>query len=247
MDGPEGAEEGWLEVFAWVAEKQREMKTGTAAVVGAKEGAPVDAEQVGLHEKAAKLRMYRGPSSSTANVVTDAVNPPEWSRSQNQSLEVPIGITISPATPEIESHDRPGFMEQQSNIIINEPYSEKDSDSLRGRRIGEDEKQHDLVKKKNKALSLHDKEKADSKAINHTVVDSLHPKGKRSLSSDRSGTGDTSKSKKVQQMLKNRVDKGRAGISAVSRKIGHGVGKNGVRRTNSTPGMPLLDAYVSAF
>lgn len=237
MDGPEGAEEGWLEVFAWVAEKQREMKTGSAVGAGAKEGAPVEAERPEMHEKAAKLRMYRGPSASTANVVTDAVNPPEWSRSQNQSLEVPIGITISPATPEIETHDRSGLMEQQSNIIVSEPYDEKDSNSLRGRRVGEDEKRHNLIKKKEKAPSLHDKEKADSRAVNHAIVGGLHPKSKRSLSSDRSGGGgDTSKSKKVQQMLKNRVDKGRAGISAVSRKIGHGVVKNGVRRTNSTPG-----------
>ncbi len=237
-------------MFAWVAEKQREMKTGPTAVVGAKEGAPVDAEQPGLHEKAAKLRNVpwterkhgeRGDGRCEPTGVVALTEPVLG--------EVPIGITISPATPEIESHDRPGFMEQQSNIIIDEPYNEKDGDSLRGRRIGEDEKQHDLIKKKNKALSLHDKEKTDSRATNHTVVDGLHPKGKRSLSSDRSGTGDTSKSKKVQQMLKNRVDKGRAGISAVSRKIGHGVGKNGVRRTNSTPGMRYVMpiSYITAF
>lgn len=60
---------------------------------------------------------------------------------------------------------------------------------------------------------------------------------KRSISIDR---GDTSKSKKVQQILKDRVHKGRAGISAVSRKIGHGVSKHHhlhLRRTNSSPGM----------
>lgn len=60
---------------------------------------------------------------------------------------------------------------------------------------------------------------------------------KRSASIDR----DTSKSKKVQQMLKNRVHQGQAKFTAVSRKIGHGVVRNGpLRRSNSTPG-----AYVT--
>jgi hypothetical protein len=61
---------------------------------------------------------------------------------------------------------------------------------------------------------------------------------KRSISMDR---GDITKNKKVQQvqqMLKARVHKSRAGITAVSRKIGHGVSKHHqlhLRRTNSSP------------
>ncbi|KAJ7471989.1 hypothetical protein FB451DRAFT_1090193 [Mycena latifolia] len=54
----------------------------------------------------------------------------------------------------------------------------------------------------------------------------------RSLSIDR----DTSKSKKMQQMLKNRVNKGQAQISTISKKIGSSVVRNGsLRRSNSTP------------
>lgn len=56
----------------------------------------------------------------------------------------------------------------------------------------------------------------------------------RSLSIDR---GDTSKSKKMQQALKNRVNKGQARISTISKRIGSGVVRNGtLRRSNSTPG-----------
>jgi len=63
-------------------------------------------------------------------------------------------------------------------------------------------------------------------------------KPKRSSSSERDGRGDTTKTKKVQQMLKEQVHKSRAGITAVSRKIGHGVTKNGsLRRSTSTPGL----------
>jgi hypothetical protein len=56
---------------------------------------------------------------------------------------------------------------------------------------------------------------------------------KRSNSIDR----DTSKSKKVQKMLKTGVHKGQARISNISRKIGNGVVRTGsLRRINSTPG-----------
>jgi len=69
---------------------------------------------------------------------------------------------------------------------------------------------------------------------------------KRSLSIDR-GDSSMSKKEKVQQILKNRVHKGRAGITAVSRKIGHGVSKHHqfqLRRTNSTPGLSLPSGPV---
>lgn len=61
----------------------------------------------------------------------------------------------------------------------------------------------------------------------------LSPLSKRSFATDR----DASAGKKMQQMLKNRVHKGQEKISTISRKIGHGVVRNGnMRRTNSTPG-----------
>lgn len=57
-------------------------------------------------------------------------------------------------------------------------------------------------------------------------------KVKRSYSIDR----DASKSKKVQQMLKNRVHKSQVRITTISKKIGNGVVRNGsLRRANSTP------------
>ncbi|KAJ7280178.1 hypothetical protein C8J57DRAFT_1501622 [Mycena rebaudengoi] len=55
----------------------------------------------------------------------------------------------------------------------------------------------------------------------------------RSLSIDRA---DTSKSKKMQQILKNRVNKDQARISTISKKIRSGVTRGGnLRRSNSTP------------
>ncbi|KIJ67164.1 hypothetical protein HYDPIDRAFT_25637 [Hydnomerulius pinastri MD-312] len=59
-------------------------------------------------------------------------------------------------------------------------------------------------------------------------------KARRSFSMDQ----DSSTGKKMQQMLKNRVHKGQEKISTISKKIGHGVVKNGslhLRRTTSAP------------
>lgn len=48
---------------------------------------------------------------------------------------------------------------------------------------------------------------------------------------------DGSTGKKVQQMFKNRVHKGQEKISTISKKIGHGVARNGnLKRANSAPG-----------
>lgn len=58
---------------------------------------------------------------------------------------------------------------------------------------------------------------------------------KRSMSIDR----ESSTGKKVQQMLKSRVHKSQRRISTISKKIGHGMGKNGnasLRRATSAPG-----------
>ncbi|KAF9221151.1 TPR-like protein [Gyrodon lividus] len=57
---------------------------------------------------------------------------------------------------------------------------------------------------------------------------------KRSFSMDR----DSSTGRRMQQMLKNRVHKGQEKISTISKKIGHGVVRNGslhLRRTTSAP------------
>lgn len=100
---------------------------------------------------------------------------------------------------------------------------------IRGTNEGEKEKE------KNKKEKDEEKEKKGANG--------MPSKSKRSTSSERiARSGDTTKTKKVQRLLKDQVHKGRAGITAVSRKIGHGVTKNGpLRRSNSTPSMSLFD------
>ncbi|KAH9026859.1 hypothetical protein EDB85DRAFT_2148953 [Lactarius pseudohatsudake] len=57
---------------------------------------------------------------------------------------------------------------------------------------------------------------------------------------------DKSAGKKVQKMLKNRVHKEQRRISTIGRKIGHGVGKQGLslRRTTSTPSEDFLSSLL---
>jgi hypothetical protein len=241
MNGAEGAEEGWLEVFAWTAERRRELRNGLDTAVGERKDfapTPVGVEPPQPEEKLAKMRMYQGLSVSAANM-TSNVTPNTMSASWNgttthQSLEVPIGIMISPATPEIDAHEEVRFVEEP--VVVSGVYDEKDEGGLRGRRADGQDLQSNQAIDMQKTPSLREKEILVSKAIYSPANGTLYPKIKRSMSSER-GTGDTSKSKKVQQMLKNRVHKSRAGITAVSRKIGHGVVKNGgLRRSTSTPG-----------
>ena len=118
-----------------------------------------------------------------------------------QTLEVPIPITVSPATPDVENT-------RIETISIDYGIVEKEG--------GERDKEKDKAR---------DKEKKEF----------LAGLRKRSASIDQD-TLDVFKPKKMGQMLKNRVHKGRAGITAVSRRIGNGVTKNGgARRSSSTP------------
>ena len=93
--------------------------------------------------------------------------------------------------------------------------------------IIEGEKEKDKNKK--------DKEKEkEKKPVNR--MSSKSSKRSTSLEVDVRGDATKTKKEKVQQLLKHQVHKGRAGITAVSRKIGHGVTRNGgLRRSNSTP------------
>lgn len=61
----------------------------------------------------------------------------------------------------------------------------------------------------------------------------------QSQSPERERDRDTSKGKKVQKMLKDRVNKGQARINTISRKIGNGVVRSSgvsLHRSNSAPG-----------
>ena len=259
MEGPEGAEEGWLDVFSWVANQNTAQSDGTKYAPSTRAGGTDDghgrpetalgAPSVRTHVTANKTGTYdvlnRGPS------VVDV------SRGDEQSLIVPIGITISPATP---NNDPEGG---QSRVSLTEVFDEKvalhESDK-KGNKIQkmvskisnsghEDEKaweSGDRGRSSDGKRSLEVKAKlkrSSSVQDRHETAsindDSLHPKSKRSTSGDRTH-GDHSASKKVQQML----HKSRAGITAVSRKIG---GKGHLRRTNSTPGIYSSFICVCAY
>ncbi|KAJ3506279.1 hypothetical protein NLJ89_g6955 [Agrocybe chaxingu] len=210
FEGAEGAEQGWLDVFAWVADKR-----GAAATADGASGASQPRQSLdGLRRSIDRLSADPAGIEKTTSPTYPGLPNSSSETGPRQSLTVPppIPIMISPATPDAEKMDVP-------------PPPVPTADSMLEREK-EDKKERD-VRKERKASS------------------GLHPKSKRSSSIERD-RGDTSKSKKVGQMLKNRVDKGRAGITAVSRKIGHGVVKNGpLRRSSSTPDFAVVFQQTS--
>ncbi|KAJ6516759.1 hypothetical protein C8R47DRAFT_1088233 [Mycena vitilis] len=183
VEGAEGAESKWLEIFQWIAERR-----GLA-------GASVPSES-GRH--VAGMSNLKSPSELVLSVSRSShdrgsADPPQQESASAAPLDtealvppMPIPITISPATPD----------ETSRNFSTD----------------------HKLT------------EKIPEESTNGNGAP-VNGRG-RSLSIDR----DTSKSKKMQQMLKNRVNKGQARISTISKRIGGGVVRNGtLRRTNSTP------------
>ncbi|KAF8907603.1 hypothetical protein CPB84DRAFT_1768330 [Gymnopilus junonius] len=233
VGGPEGAEQGWLEIFSWVAEK-RGVGSGTTTSVGNPEASsqtrhslddtnaalPIDVAETELQtgslpsvpydlgrdlEKAAKPTSSKRLTLSLSKKVskTDASPLP------SNTLVIPVGIKISPATPELEP-------EVQRQLELVESAQAHNAESLL-----ETGDVREIVREKGKEKSQ---------------LNGFGTRQKRSLSIDRDNRGDSSKSKKVQQILKGSVHKGRAGITAVSKKIGHEIARNGVlRRSTSNP------------
>ncbi|KAF7305491.1 hypothetical protein HMN09_00801900 [Mycena chlorophos] len=179
VDGAEGAEGKWLEVFQWIAERRgvtaqhsrpptmHNLKSPSELVLSVSRTS---------HDKGPSDPTTTEPTAPLADATDDALLPPP-----------PVAIMVQPATPD----------ENSRNI----------SEAKLPERISE--------------------EKESQSILNGNVTRD------RSLSIDRDTS---SKSKKMQQMLKNRVNKGQARISTISKKIGSGVVRpGGLRRSNSTP------------
>ncbi|KXN92633.1 Putative cargo-transport protein ypp1 [Leucoagaricus sp. SymC.cos] len=186
VEGPEGAELKWVEVFSWIAEKKGALHSSEQSHRHSMESAVPPS----MMDKTFVTSQTQAPLTTVAtNAAGEAGVPSLTVQSHDQLIVAPIPITISPATPTENIQNAISPFEE----VISEKGGEKEKSKVNGLRV------------------------------------------KRSISIDR---GDTSKSKKVQQMLKDRVHKGRRGITAVSRKIGHGVSKHHqlhLRRTNSSP------------
>ncbi|KAJ7854317.1 hypothetical protein B0H14DRAFT_2756738 [Mycena olivaceomarginata] len=194
VDGAEGAEGKWLEVFAWIAERR-----GVAAAASESGRHPVGMNNLKspseLVLSVSRSSHDKGPSEPSPSHVQQQPASAVPLDDEHEPLTLPIPIipiTISPATPD----------EVTRNLSTTD---------------------HKLTEN-----IVEEKEKP-----NGTGNGSVDGSRGRSLSIDR---GDTSKSKKMQQMLKNRVNKGQARISTISKRIGSGVVRNGtLRRSNSTP------------
>ncbi|KAF8804168.1 hypothetical protein BYT27DRAFT_7170685 [Phlegmacium glaucopus] len=248
VEGAEGAEELWLEVFGWVAERRSAAAAdgGGGAQRRSIDGitqrssdhisssqhhttTTIDASPHHLHpnpnahhhHQQLQQQQVNYPGAPTnqmyqTQTLAHGSSDLDTNGSITDSLPPPIliPITISPASP-IDGEkggDDGGFLK-----ILEE--REKGMDKEKGR-----EKEKDQGKEK------------------RTLNNTFRPKRSTSIddnnNSNRLGLGlDVQKSKKnVSQMLKGSVKKSRAGITAATKKLGHGVVRpRGLRRSTSTP------------
>ncbi|TFK25843.1 hypothetical protein FA15DRAFT_755465 [Coprinopsis marcescibilis] len=208
--GAEGAEQGWLDVYAWVAEKRGVAPAPLTESSGeAHPRQSFDGRHSMMHMSQISVTALNATTVKSVEEVgqveqevarLDVTEVTEVTRSYSVSssnLPQPaIPITISPASPDIE-HPNPN-----DGVF-------QDSD-----RRSEDERKGGLIARKRRSSSSERGDKEKDKG------------------------GDTSTSKKVQQMLKSQVHKGQMRISAVGKRLGHGVGvakSGGLRRSNSAP------------
>ncbi|KAF8152244.1 hypothetical protein B0H34DRAFT_724464 [Crassisporium funariophilum] len=220
IEGPEGAELQWLEIFSWIADQKglagsaepatRQSIDGTRVSMDHSLNPPASETSHRPHTHTLDIpvgnQVYQhhantnGSGSANHTSTTDSLLSPP-----------PIPIMIVPATPEGELLEKVAMRDHTS--LDKERHLEKERE-----KGSEKEKDHEKEKEKEK------------KGLNGL-------RAKRSTSIDRDSKLDPSKpKKKVGQMLKHQVHKGRTEITAISRKIGHGVVKNkGLRRSTSTP------------
>ena len=216
VEGAEGAEALWLEIFGWVSERKNAIATGSAGVqrqsMDASDHissshhpsttATIDLSPHHLHSDPnlnSNIHHLQQRQTSYLSASTDNTQMYQTQTSVNGSsdLETNVSITISPATPIID---------------------------------GEEVASSPLEKAKDR-----DREKVQGKE-KRSLNKAFRPK--RSISIDILGDNNGQKSKKnVGQMLKGSVMKSRAGITAATKKLGHGVVRHGgLRRSTSTPG-----------
>ena len=258
VDGPEGAEEGWLQVFAWIAEKNKAREKGSVAPTPTTATTVTNAP-TSSHSSPSNSHVPRKPSKTrlhhdSANA-EEATNPGDTYGEKNAFTSTapssdsfdnlaPIGIKISPATPEIEVSQVDGEVvgRREKEAIVRMSLSEERPISSIGAGVGERDIEKEAEKERERELGTsRGYEKEDSKEKEKkTSSESKHKRRSSSLERERTAGTDASRPKKVQQVqqiLKDRVHKGRAGITTVSRKIGHRVSRTGgLRRSNSTPG-----------
>lgn len=229
VEGAEGAEALWLEIFGWVAERKNAVGTGGGGVqrrsIDASEHlssshhhsptAAIDLSPHHLHSNSnpnpnghhqqRQSSYLSAPTDNTETYQTQtSVNGSSVNVSSdletNVSITGIIPITISPATPIVDGEE-----------VASSPL----------------EKTKDRGREKNQG-----KEK-------RTLNKAFRPKRSTSIDipRDNNNRGDGQKSKKnVGQMLKGSVMKSRAGITAATKKLGHGVVRHGgLRRSTSTP------------
>jgi hypothetical protein len=248
IEGPEGAERMWVDVFRWMAERRGVGQGSERESLFAFENLGteligyVDSHRLSVDSPVPPSMMDK--SFVTRNTHTQVPVSPTTTADANANVTSPTNGEEHDATESL-AHGQ-----TQPQLIAPTPIPITISPATPTTTEGHFHGIDPLVDPLDDVLS----EKSGGGGGEKKTANGLKVK-RSSLSMDRGS--DTMKSNKkvlqVQQMLKDRVHKGRQGITAVSRKIGHGVvrghhrrfGPQGrgigvLRMTNSTPGMCLF-------
>ncbi|OAX33790.1 hypothetical protein K503DRAFT_725395 [Rhizopogon vinicolor AM-OR11-026] len=202
VEGPEGAEGRWIDVFSWIAERK-----GPPSAPGSMSE---------TQRESSNQASSNHSSSGCKELIFSGCGLGGTARS---SIDTGTGT-------------RPGTT--QASSVLHHPSQELLSEK------GPGAGQHGSL---GLSMGQQDAQSSEPPPITVTPATPAEPNRRFPLSVDEKESLKDRRSsdragKKVQQMLKARVHKGQEKISTISRKIGHGVVRNGalnLRRTNSAP------------
>ncbi|KAF5364728.1 hypothetical protein D9757_012498 [Collybiopsis confluens] len=248
VEGAEGAAEKLPEVFQWIAEKRGVGSAGTGSGSGGHSHHSRSSHEISRTRAASAgehmdMRL-RAPSELALSTTSpsNSQHGDDEEEEGRQSLELAAALAAVPPSMGLG----PIGLENGTATLarVGQSLSTLDSAELQppipimilpatpdgtGSANGNGGLGFDAVEEKTEYV---EKRENPMGSVDFLPDNSLHVQTQAAVSHDR----DASKSKKMQQKLKSRVQKGGVRISSISKKIGHGVVRNGsLRKFSSTP------------
>ncbi|KAF9059567.1 hypothetical protein BDP27DRAFT_1341214 [Rhodocollybia butyracea] len=257
VEGAEGAAERLREVFGWIAEEKErrgvgigiggggniaeglgKLKTPTPSELALYTSASAASTTSLGHEEIKALHdaATTGAETSTAPyTVSRSLSQTGSNNSNSTELHppMPIPIMISPATPDDTTMDvtananvRGGYTDAHGSMDVG---TDKDRNNVTAYAFASEE--HLRIQTQTQPTQT----QQAIQTIQAAQAGQAEQTGQL-VQLAQTHERDPSKSKKMQQKLKNQVQKGSTRISTISRKIGHGVVRNGsLRKLSSMP------------
>jgi len=265
VEGAEGAERLWLDVFGWVAEK-RSAAAAAAAVAGDAGGGGGGVQRRSIDGITQRSNDHISSSHHTTTTTTIDVSPhhlhPNTHHHHHQQQPHYLGVPTN--NNQIYQNQPPanGSSDLDTNgsttdslpppipipITISPASPVDDEKGGEGGVLGVLEKERDKDKDVNKEKG---REKEKDQGKEKKTLNTFRTKPSTSIDIERDNTNrlglDVQIPKmNVGQIIKGSVKRSRAGITAATKKLGHGVVRHGgLRRSTSTPGTFAWGSFFS--